>query len=85
MSDRKASRTSKGHRGIAMEGIVAKWYAGNQKKMIGQYKSWAHKVSRNLAEGSSVFEVAPGPGYLPEIALHYLVLSLCPHEPQNSA
>jgi hypothetical protein len=52
-----------------MEGIVAKCYAGNQKKMIGQYKSWANKVSRDLAEGSSVLEVAPGPGYLPEIEL----------------
>ena len=64
MSDQKAGKTPKGYKGIAMEGIVAKWYAGNQKKMMGQYKTWANKISGELADGSSVLEVAPGPGYL---------------------
>ena len=55
---------SKGYKGIAMEGLVAKWYAGNQRKMMDQYKGWAKQVTGEVSDGSAVLEVAPGPGYL---------------------
>lgn len=64
MSNQRTGKAPKGYKGIAMEGVLAKWYAGNQKKMMGQYKGWAKQVSEDLADGSAVLEVAPGPGYL---------------------
>jgi len=54
----------KGYKGIAMEGFIAKWYNKNQRKTPEQYKTWAKQVAENVAEGSSILEVAPGPGYL---------------------
>lgn len=54
----------KGYKGIAMEGFIAKWYDKNQRKTPEQYKTWAKQVAENVTEGSSVLEVAPGPGYL---------------------
>jgi ubiquinone/menaquinone biosynthesis C-methylase UbiE len=55
---------TKGYKGIAMEGFIAKWYDKNQRKTPEQYKSWAKMVAENIAEGSKVLEVAPGPGFL---------------------
>jgi len=48
----------------AMEGFIARWYDKNQRKTPEQYKSWAKMVAENIAEGSKVLEVAPGPGFL---------------------
>src|SRR5271157_353652 len=54
----------KPYKGIAMEGLVARWYSRIQQKSVEQYVSWA-KMARDRTEaGSSVLEVAPGPGYL---------------------
>jgi ubiquinone/menaquinone biosynthesis C-methylase UbiE len=47
-----------------MEGLFAKWYDKTVRKYPEQYRTWAQKVAENVAEGSSVLEVAPGPGYL---------------------
>jgi ubiquinone/menaquinone biosynthesis C-methylase UbiE len=46
-----------------MEGAVARWYARNTGNRDRQ-KAAAEVVSSQLAPGSSVLEVAPGPGYL---------------------
>lgn len=46
-----------------MEGIVAKWYAGNTAEMMKEYVDLAARVATDLPAGSSVLEVAPGPGY----------------------
>jgi ubiquinone/menaquinone biosynthesis C-methylase UbiE len=54
----------KAHKGIAMEGFVAKQYDRIQKHMIEEYKLWAKLVSDNIAPGSNILEIAPGPGYL---------------------
>ena len=54
----------KAYKGIAMEGIIARQYNRIQKNMIEQYKSWAKLVSDNIASGSNILELAPGPGYL---------------------
>lgn len=58
------SRKRKAYKGVAMEGIIAKWYSRTQQKSIEQYKSWAEMASGHISEGSNVLEVAPGPGYL---------------------
>ena len=58
------SKAKKSYKGIAMEGFIARWYAKNTKGNMEQYKNWAKLVAENVTEGSSVLEVAPGPGYL---------------------
>lgn len=54
---------TKGYKGLGMEGRVAKWYAKNTRKDLDEFKALAQRMSANLHEGSSVLEVAPGPGY----------------------
>jgi len=55
----------KGYKKIGMVGFIAKWYDTNARKGTPeQYKTWAKMAAANLAEGDSVLEVAPGPGYL---------------------
>jgi ubiquinone/menaquinone biosynthesis C-methylase UbiE len=46
-----------------MEGPIARWYARNTGKMMGQYRKAAQEVAAELPSGSDVLEVAPGPGY----------------------
>jgi len=60
----KAPTGRKAYKGIAMEGIIAKWYSKSQEKSIEQYRSWAKLASDNIATDSRVLEIAPGPGYL---------------------
>jgi ubiquinone/menaquinone biosynthesis C-methylase UbiE len=47
----------------AMEGMVAKWYASNTGDMMKEYVDLARRIAPQLASGSAVLEVAPGPGY----------------------
>lgn len=58
------STTTKPYKGLAMEGIIASWYANNTKGDIRGYRACAQSVVDRLSPGSSVLEVAPGPGYL---------------------
>jgi ubiquinone/menaquinone biosynthesis C-methylase UbiE len=53
----------KPHVDRGMEGMVAKWYAVNTAEMMKEYVDLAHRISGQLAQGSAVLEVAPGPGY----------------------
>ena len=46
-----------------MEGMTAKWYAANTAEMMSQYVELAERVAGQVAPGSSVLEIAPGPGY----------------------
>jgi ubiquinone/menaquinone biosynthesis C-methylase UbiE len=46
-----------------MEGMTAKWYAANTAEMMNQYVELAERIAGQLPPGSSVLEVAPGPGY----------------------
>ena len=57
-------KRSKGYKGIGMEGPVARWYAKNTAKTLGEFQQCAREIARHLPEGSRVLEVAPGPGYL---------------------
>ena len=53
----------KPHGDRGMEGMVAKWYASNTGEMMKEYVELAGKIASELPAGSSVLEVAPGPGY----------------------
>jgi ubiquinone/menaquinone biosynthesis C-methylase UbiE len=46
-----------------MEGMTAKWYAANTAEMMNEYVILAQRIAAQLAPGSAVLEVAPGPGY----------------------
>jgi ubiquinone/menaquinone biosynthesis C-methylase UbiE len=72
------SKAPKGYKGMAMEGLIAKWYA-NITKPDEELESLAKRLSELVSPGSRVLEVAPGPGYL-SIALaklgHYQMVGL---------
>ena len=57
-------RAGKGYNGLGMEGSIARWYAKNTAKSLGEFKNCAEQIGEHLARGSCVLEVAPGPGYL---------------------
>jgi len=63
MTTRQEGRR-KGYRGLAMEGLIARWYARNTGKNLEQFRKLAETIAGRLAPGASVLEVAPGPGYL---------------------
>ena len=54
----------KAYKGWGMEGFIARWYARNTGKSIEQFKKEAQAIALSLPAGSSVLEVAPGPGFL---------------------
>ena len=64
MTEQNESNIKKSYKGMAMEGFIARWYAKNTKGNLNLYKDFAKKVAENVAEGSNILEVAPGPGYL---------------------
>ena len=49
---------------MGMERFTAKWYDRFARKRLEQFKTLAKMVAENVAEGDSILEVAPGPGYL---------------------
>ena len=53
----------KPRRDSGMEGMVARWYASNTAEMMKEYVDLARRIAGELPQGSSVLEVAPGPGY----------------------
>ena len=53
----------KAQKGIGMEGPLARWYAGLTRKSLAEFQALARRVAGQLAPGSRVLEVAPGPGY----------------------
>jgi ubiquinone/menaquinone biosynthesis C-methylase UbiE len=46
-----------------IEGWTAKWYAANTADMMNEYVELAERISAEVPPGSSVLEIAPGPGY----------------------
>jgi len=63
---REEGRQSKGYRGVAMEGFIARWYTkvrSTPEQLAGNVAE-ARRLTQGLAAGSGVLEVAPGPGFL---------------------
>ncbi len=54
----------KAHKGVGMEGFVAKWYARQTAHDRDEFKSTARRLAAHVSAGSRVLEVAPGPGFL---------------------
>lgn len=57
--------TTKGYRGVAMEGSIARWYARTRgtDAQIAKWRRQADLITRDVPAGGDVLEVAPGPGY----------------------
>ena len=56
--------SKKGYKGFSMEGPIARWYARITGKDLADVRRLAKELAGRVAEGGSVIEVAPGPGYL---------------------
>ena len=55
-------KTKKAYKGMAMEGLVARWYARITAREE-RHKSVAERLAGKIPPGSDVLEIAPGPGY----------------------
>lgn len=55
-------KTKKAYKGMAMEGLVARWYARITAREE-RHKSVAERLAGKILPGSDVLEIAPGPGY----------------------
>lgn len=50
---------------IGIGGIAARWYDKNTRKTrLAEMREYAQEAAKHVAQGGSVLEVAPGPGYL---------------------
>ena len=58
-------KQEKGYKGLGMEGMVARWYAGIRRSgsQIEEWRKQAAQLTGGLPDGANVLEVAPGPGY----------------------
>ncbi len=59
--DKTTRKPVKGYRGIGMD-WMAKWYAKNTRTNMAYFQTLGRRLAENLPDGSSVLEVAPGPG-----------------------
>jgi len=57
-------RVAKAYKGIALEGMLATWYARNTAKLAADFRACAQRITARLPRRARVLEVAPGPGYL---------------------
>jgi ubiquinone/menaquinone biosynthesis C-methylase UbiE len=58
-----ATALPKPHKDRGMEGMVARWYANNTGQSLAEFTKLAQRIARQVPSGSTVLEVAPGPGY----------------------
>jgi ubiquinone/menaquinone biosynthesis C-methylase UbiE len=58
------TKPRKGYKGLGMEGALARWYARTTGNSIEQFRKEARTLAEQLAQGGSILEVAPGPGFL---------------------
>ena len=58
------STQPKAYKGMAMEGLIADWYAKNTRRDTRRFRDTARAVAERARLGARVLEVAPGPGYL---------------------
>ena len=57
-------KAPKPYKGIAMEGVIASWYAKNTRSSLGEFQALARRIAAELPPRAAVLEIAPGPGYL---------------------
>jgi ubiquinone/menaquinone biosynthesis C-methylase UbiE len=57
------SQVKKAYKGMAMEGMIARWYAKNTRQGR-DFDVLAKRISEIVPVGGRVLEVAPGPGFL---------------------
>ena len=62
-SNNGQTKSSKPYKGMAMEGMIARWYAKNTRQGR-EFDVLAKRVSEIVPAGSRVLEAAPGPGFL---------------------
>jgi ubiquinone/menaquinone biosynthesis C-methylase UbiE len=60
----RTTKPRKGYKGLGMEGALARWYARTTGNALEQFRKEARTLAEQLAEGASILEVAPGPGFL---------------------
>jgi ubiquinone/menaquinone biosynthesis C-methylase UbiE len=58
-----STKPVKPYKGMAMEGMIARWYAQNARR-DREINTMVNRVRTVLSEASRILEVAPGPGYL---------------------
>ena len=64
MKEYPMPRTSqKAFKGAGMEGWIARWYARTRQNEMEDFRQRARTIAARLRGGSSLLEVAPGPGY----------------------
>jgi ubiquinone/menaquinone biosynthesis C-methylase UbiE len=54
----------KAYIGMGMEGATARWYERNTAKDMAEFQRLASWITGLLPTGSTILEVAPGPGFL---------------------
>jgi len=54
----------KPYKGMAMEGVVARWYARNTARDRSRFEGVARTICQRVPPSGHILEVAPGPGYL---------------------
>ena len=54
----------KGHKGIGMEGSIARWYEKTTRKDMPEFRRVAEQLNVLAPENGRILEVAPGPGFL---------------------
>jgi ubiquinone/menaquinone biosynthesis C-methylase UbiE len=64
MSEPMTTPEAKGYRGLGMEGFIARWYARTTQKDLSEYVELAQRITHEFPPGSTLLDVAPGPGYL---------------------
>src|ERR1700675_4846884 len=62
--DIASTRRRKAYKSLAMEGVIATWYAKSTASDLAEFENLARRVAGRLQPGARVLEVAPGPGYL---------------------
>jgi ubiquinone/menaquinone biosynthesis C-methylase UbiE len=63
MSNISSANSGKAYKGVAMEGMIATWYARNTHNNR-DFPELAARLANHLPAGGRLLEVAPGPGYL---------------------
>jgi ubiquinone/menaquinone biosynthesis C-methylase UbiE len=64
MTIRTDAPKRKPYLGVQMEGPIASWYDRSTRGRIPEFARTAAEVATSLPAGSTILEVAPGPGFL---------------------